>query len=505
MSGHAASVARLDLGGLAALIRPRIAVLVLVVAFTGYCLERPAGFGPLPGLLVGTLLCAAAGCALNHYLERDADARMERTRRRPLVTGALSERQVLAGSAVCLAVGLPVLALSSGAVAVGFQVTALALYLGVYTPLKRRTSSNTWVGALPGALPLLVGAAAAGGPSSAAWAAFALVFLWQLPHFFAIASMYREQYASGGMRMLANEDPDDALLRWQMPLQVMSVMLVSIVPVLIGSAGFGYGLLALGLGALFLLTAFAFRARPDRARARRVVVASVIYLPLVLVALTVDVACASGGGDEMAACCEDDEGHDGAHDAPGGAATAAADETGLPDHGALPEFSLVDDSGSTFTLKNLKGDVWVVDFIFTRCAVTCGQMSEVYAQLIEEDLPTRFLSVTVDPRNDGPPQLRAYRARYGADASEWKLLTGTSQDIQYFAEVGFRLPVNAGAEEVAGMPPLFHSGKFALVDADGRVRGYYDYRDELEVERLRTDIGRLAAVAGDAAGAAAPR
>lgn len=491
--------APLDRAGFAALIRPRIALLVLVVTAVGYILERPASYAALPWAVLGTLFVAGAGCALNHWLERDADARMERTRGRPLVTGALTERQVVTGSLISLGVGFLMIGFGAGLAALGFQVAAITIYLAIYTPLKRRTVSNTWVGAIPGALPLLVGAAAAGGPTPIAWAAFGLVFLWQLPHFFAIASMYREQYASGGMRMLSGEDPDDSFLRWQMPLLVMSVMLVSILPVVMGSARPIYGLTALGLGALFLLSALAFRARPDRARARQVVVASVIYLPLVLLALTLDVACAAqpeAGACEDCVTVGDDHiaGQDHAALAASGETVVPIDDTGLPDHGLLPEFSLVGDDGKAFTRDTLQGDVWVVDFIFTRCAVTCGKMSDVYTLLMEEELDTRFLSVTVDPRNDGPQELVAYRSKFGGTAENWRLLTGTSRDIQHLAEVGFRLPVNAGAEPMAGMPPLFHSGKFALVGKDSHVRGYYDYRDELELKRLREDIAKLAAV-----------
>ena len=490
--------ARLDVHGLTALLRPRIAILVLAVTATGYVLERPSSYDALGWALVGTLLVSAAGCSLNHYIEREADARMERTRSRPLVTGAMTEQQILWGSALALLIGLPLTAYGAGLAAASYLMLASVTYLAIYTPLKSRTSSNTWVGAVPGALPLIVGAAAAGGPSPLAWAVFGLVFLWQLPHFFAIASMYREQYASGGMRMLSGEDPDDALLRWQMPLMVMSVMLMSVVPVVIGAADPVYGLAALGVGGVFLIAALAFRARPDRLRARRVVVASVIYLPLVLAALVLDVACSAQVEGEDAACedcvvAEDLAGAEAQH-AHGEGTAAPTDGTGLPDHGLLPEFSLVADDASTFTRKELKGDVWIVDFIFTRCAVTCGKMSDVYVQLMEEETPARFLSVTVDPRNDSPQQLVAYREKYSQDADTWRLLTGRAEDIQFFAEVGFRLPVNAGVEEVAGMPPLFHSGKFALVDKDARVRGYYDYRDELELKRLREDVARLAAV-----------
>ena len=121
-------------------------------------------------------------------------------------------------------------------------------------------------------------------------------------------------------------------------------------------------------------------------------------------------------------------------------------------------------------------------------------MSDAYALLMQEGLETRFLSVTVDPRNDGPQELTAYRSKWYGDAEEWRLLTWTSRDIQHLAEVGFSLPVNAGTEPVAGMPPLFHSGKFALVGKNAHVRGYYDYRDELDLKRLREDIAKLAAV-----------
>lgn len=540
------SAARLDLAGLAALVRPRIGLMVLLVTAAGYLLERPAHMGPLLPTLLGTLLVACAGCALNHYLERDADARMERTRRRPLVTGALTERQVLLGAGASLAGGLLILALGAGWPATAFQAAAVLVYLGLYTPLKRRTSTNTWVGAVPGALPVLVGAAAAGGPSRLSWMAFLLIFLWQLPHFFAIASMYREQYRSGGMRVLSGDDPDDALLRWQMPLQVMSVMLVSILPVLEGLTRPLYASTAVLVGLAFLASALAFRKRPDRANARKVVVASVVYLPLVMTALVLDVACSPQGhgpadhahdaqATAAAACCAEDPagspaagtltagapaGGDGQDPAGQPRAPAAGQETDgttttlldmeglamasgprdaddgtdLPIYNELPDFSLMAEDMTDFTAESMAGQVWVVDFLFTRCGTTCPAMSAVYQDLLKEDLPARFLSVTVDPRNDSPQVLEDYRAKWGGTSDTWRLLTGQGKDIQLLAEGGFKLPVNAGVEPVAGMPPMFHSGKFALVDARGRVRGYYDYRDKLEVDRLREDIRKLAVV-----------
>jgi protoheme IX farnesyltransferase len=151
------------------------------------------------------------------------------------------------------------------------QAFAALVYLGVYTPLKRRTSTNTWIGAIPGALPLLAGGvAAAGGVTQLSLLLFGLIFLWQLPHFFAIASIYRDQYRAGGLRMLSGDDPGDALLRWQLPVLVMSVVLLSVGPVLAGPAGGAYAICALLLGGALPVVGLALpaAARP-RPRARR--------------------------------------------------------------------------------------------------------------------------------------------------------------------------------------------------------------------------------------------
>ena len=141
-------VARFDRASLAALIRPRIALLVLVVTAVGYLLERPASYAALPWVVLGTLFVAAAGCALNHFLERDADALMKRTRTRPLVTGALTERQVVIGSLLSLAAGLLMIGLGAGIGALAYQAAAITIYLAIYTPLKQHTVSNTWIGAI---------------------------------------------------------------------------------------------------------------------------------------------------------------------------------------------------------------------------------------------------------------------------------------------------------------------------------------------------------------------
>jgi protoheme IX farnesyltransferase len=480
--------ARLDAAGLSALLRPRILGLVVVEAAAAYLVERPVTLAPLPWLLGGTLLVAAAGCALNHWLERDADARMERTRGRPLVTGALTPPQVLVGGVLTLLAGLGLLAIGCHPLTVGLEALAALIYLAVYTPLKRTTSTNTWVGAIPGALPVLAGAAAHDGRlSPAAWMLFGLIVLWQLPHFFAIASMYRDQYRDGGLRMLSGDDPDDRLLRWQLPVLVMSVILLSIVPVLLGTAGALYAVTALAFGALFLESAFRFRRRPDRPRARRVVLASVLYLPVVLAALVTDVACtegASGEGTRAFAA------------GPSGGTLPADDGSGLPVHGSLPEFDLVDQDGRPFTRASLLGEPWVVDFIFTSCAGVCVPMTRRMVDLAEQGLDARFLSVSVDPARDGPAVLAAFREKWGGDVGRWTLVVGSHEAVMRLANEAFKLPAGTGQSPVDGMPELFHSQRYALLDAQGRVRGYYAHDDDLAIAQLRRDVAALRAAGG---------
>ncbi len=509
----------LDAAGLSGLLRPRITVLVAVQTLAGFFLANPASFAPIPWLIFGTVFVSAAGCSLNHYIERDADARMERTRMRPLVTGALTPAQVLLGGFTSLVVGLGLLLVGCGAEAMAIQLGAALVYLGIYTPMKSRTSTNTWVGALPGALPLLAGASAGGGITLASVIAFVLVFLWQLPHFFAIASMYREDYRSGGMRMLSGDDPDDALLRWSLPMQVMSVVLVSVLPILLTDARWPYVATASLFGLVFLMAAFRFRARPARDEARGVVRASVLYLPFVLLALVLDTSCSRPSpGGELAAVAEEDEccdvegggvsvvslDEDDTADLPPGimpvdeaAPVEIDDGTGLLSYGNVPAFSLFDQDMQAFGNEDMRGDVWVVDFMFTRCAGICIPMAQALVEMqADEELPAKYLSISVDPSNDSPAELKMYRKKYGGRADLWTLITGQESVIQGLSEDGFHLPVQLRrVEAMEGMPSIFHSGKFALVDTLGRVRGFYSHDDRLELERLERDIHALASVA----------
>ncbi|HYN65032.1 MAG TPA: UbiA family prenyltransferase, partial [Candidatus Limnocylindrales bacterium] len=391
---------------------------------------------------------------------------------------ALAPRTVLLGGLATLGAGLAVLWIGCGPAVVAVQAGAALIYLGVYTPLKRRTSTNTWIGAIPGALPLLAGGVAAtGGVTQLSLLLFGLIFLWQLPHFFAIASMYREQYLDGGLRMLSGDDPGDALLRWQLPVLVMSVVLLSVGPVIAGPAGSAYAVAALLLGAVFLWSAWRFRSRPDRGRARGVVLTSVAYLPLVLAALVVDVACVGRAS-------------------PGGAATATtggdgADSEGLPTFSELPEFELVDQDGQPFRRADLLGRPWVVDFIFTSCAGACVPMTSHMTDLQKEGLGVSFLSISIDPDRDAPEVLSGYRAKWKGDPQSWTLAVGSHEAVLALANQAFKLPAGQEVSTPEGLPELFHSQRFALVDRQGRVRGYYDSNDELALAQLRQDIARL--------------
>jgi protoheme IX farnesyltransferase len=268
------------------LTKPRITLLVLFTVAIGAMLARPAvpDFVLLVNTLVGTALVAAGASALNQLLERDADARMRRTENRPLPAGRLQPWEVLA-----FGVGLSVLGLGWMALT-GRHPLALAVaafthlsYVLVYTPLKRRTTLNTLIGAVPGALPPVIGCTAVTGTlEPPVLVIFLVMFLWQVPHFLAIAWMYRDDYARAGMRMLPVVDPDGAMTARQMLLYCAALVPVSLVPVMQHDAGWVYGVGAAALGAMFLYSAAVFAVRPSRDRAGRVLRASLVYLPALL-------------------------------------------------------------------------------------------------------------------------------------------------------------------------------------------------------------------------------
>lgn len=278
---------------LAELIKARLTALVLITTLTGYFVGRIGSSDWLAGLhvLLGTALVAAGAAALNEWWERDLDRLMERTANRPLPSG-----QIDPGFALGLGLGASVggilyLALVVNLPTAGLGFLALVSYVLVYTPLKRRTPWNTVVGAIPGALPPLMGwTAARGGFGAGGLALFGILFLWQIPHFMAIAWLYREQYARAGFRMLPVVDPAGRATGWSALVSAAALLAVSLVPSWVGLAGPVYAVGALALGGVFLYAAFRFTLVLDRRHARMVFFASIVYLPLLLGLLMFDSA-----------------------------------------------------------------------------------------------------------------------------------------------------------------------------------------------------------------------
>jgi protoheme IX farnesyltransferase len=274
-----------------ALTKPRITLMVVLTALLGFVLASP---GPIAGTglawaLLGTGLVAAGASTLNMLLERETDGLMVRTRNRPLPAGRLRAPEVTAFGLGVTIVGLLVLATFSGLLAAALALLTWASYLFWYTPLKTKTSLSTLVGAIPGALPPVIGWAAARGTlEPGAGVLFTILFLWQIPHFLAIASLYKDDYALGGLPMLPVVDPTGGLTGRQAIVHSVFLTLASLMPTVIGMAGRFYlvGALLLGIG----LTATACAAAVSRTRpaARKLFVVSIVYLTALSTLLLVD-------------------------------------------------------------------------------------------------------------------------------------------------------------------------------------------------------------------------
>ncbi len=277
-----------------ALTKPDVNLLILITTAAGFCLALPAYPVAFPILflvhtLVGTLLVASGTATLNQYVERHFDAQMRRTKRRPLAAGRIEPSRALWFGILLSVCGAVYLATTVNLLASLLAVFTLLSYLLLYTPLKRKTSLCVLVGAFPGAAPPLIGWAAASGTLSLeAWLLYGLVFLWQFPHFMAIAWMYREDYSRAGYLVLPHGERRNSLMGLQTVLPSFGLIALSFVPMLLGRAGIFYTAGALFFSICFLYFGRQLAVRKTNDVARRLLLASIVYLPAVFVLMVLD-------------------------------------------------------------------------------------------------------------------------------------------------------------------------------------------------------------------------
>ena len=266
----------------AQLTKARLSLLVLITTFVGFCMAsgEKLDWLRLIHTLIGTALVAGGGAALNEVMEIDVDGLMARTRNRPLPASRMSGPVALGIGIVMAGAGVLYLGFTANPVAASLAAATLCIYLGLYTPMKRRTSLCTTVGAISGALPPVIGWAAVDGSFGlGAWVLFGILFSWQMPHFLAIAWMYREEYAGAGLRMLRRGDRAGAVTALLALLFSVVLTAITLVPVFAKSAGPLYLAGALAFDLFLLICATRFLLDRTRAAARRLFFASIIFLP----------------------------------------------------------------------------------------------------------------------------------------------------------------------------------------------------------------------------------
>jgi protoheme IX farnesyltransferase len=268
-----------------ALTKPDVSFLVLITTAAGYYMgaRGPVGWLHMMHTVFATLLIAAGTAALNHYIERDSDRHMRRTASRPLPSGALQPREALWFGVVLSVAGAADLYFTAGPLAAGLGVATCLTYLLAYTPLKKRTVWATFVGAFPGAIPPMIGwVAASGSLDRGAWLLFGILFLWQFPHFHAIAWMYREDYARAGILMLPVVDKQGARTFRQIILTAAALVGVSLLPAIVGLAGVLYFFGALVVSVALLQVCLWASTVKTNVRAKWLMHATVLHIPVLL-------------------------------------------------------------------------------------------------------------------------------------------------------------------------------------------------------------------------------
>ncbi|HSL55161.1 MAG TPA: heme o synthase [Pyrinomonadaceae bacterium] len=275
----------------AELTKPRITLLIVLTSAAGFALASPGAvdYVALFRALLGIALLSSGIATLNQYAERDLDGLMRRTANRPLPAGKLAPWEALAfGAGITILAEIYLLVLVNPLSAL-LGLTVIAGYVFAYTPLKTRTTLSTLVGAFPGAVPPLIGWTAARGTISLeGWVLFAILFLWQFPHFLAIAWMYREDYGRAGILMLPVVEPDGRVTAQQIVVYTLMLLPVSLLPTVMGMSGRVYFVGAIVLGLLFLYSSLRAAFSMSRQQARRLLLASVLYLPLLFLLMVLN-------------------------------------------------------------------------------------------------------------------------------------------------------------------------------------------------------------------------
>lgn len=265
------------------LTKPRITWLILMSTAVGYYFGHSGqwAFWHMLHALIGTGLIASGTAALNQWYERDADVKMRRTHDRPIPSGRIRPVQAFWFGVALEALGSLELWLGVNLLTAALGIVTIFLYLFAYTPLKQKTWWSTTIGAIPGAMPPLIGyAAAANQLTPGAWALYAILLIWQFPHFYAIAWMYREDYSRAGIKMLPVVEPDGQSTARQIVIYSVLLIPVSLLPMWLGMAGSIYMVGSLALGLAFLYSGIRVSFDRSRLRARQVLLASVVYLPV---------------------------------------------------------------------------------------------------------------------------------------------------------------------------------------------------------------------------------
>jgi heme o synthase len=472
------------------LTKPRIAVMVLITVAAGYLIAAGtnARLLPLIHTLIGTALVASGASAWNMWIERFTDARMRRTANRPLPAGRLGHLEVVCFGTFLGVTGVNYLyhALPTPGAALVAALT-FVIYVAVYTPLKPLTEWNTHVGAIPGALPPVIGWCAATG--TLGWdavALFLILLFWQLPHFMSIAWMYRKDYGQAGLKMIPVADPSGAKTSRAMILWCVVLVAASLIPIARRPMDLVYLIGAILLGAFFFRSTLRFRSDRTEQQARQVLKASILYLPGVMGLFLLHAFVTGCSPAPMPTT-----------------GTVRATDLDIP----APDFRMTERSGKTVTRDDLKGKVWIASFVFTRCSGPCPQVSATMARLQKEfkDVPdVRLVTFTVDPDRDTPNELREYAARYQADPERWLFLTGLPEmELHALLKDGFKVSAQRSKSPLPG-EDFDHSSRLALVDKQGIIRGYFDglrssslSKDEAnamfeaDLRELRTKVERL--------------